>query len=184
MRQQLLQATGKVQPAVGESDARQGGRAAVSFTEWMPDHEMSAEEWASAGRRIGRITRASQWWIGDWMRYGNRKWGERYVQAARITGYDVSSLRNIAWVCSQFEPSLRNDNLTWSHHALLAPLERKEKEFWLREAVQKRLTVADLRMELRGHRNGAKEGPQSEAGSGSEREVVCPHCGRKFPDTS
>ena len=132
------------------------------------------------GRRLGKIGRASQWWIGDWLRYGTQKWGEKYVQAARITGYDVASLRNMAWVASQFEPSLRNDDLTWSHHALVAPLDTDQKEYWLAEAARKRLSVADLRIELRALRSTKRGGwSKRNAASAAANGVVCPKCGHR-----
>jgi hypothetical protein len=116
--------------------------------------------------------------IGDWVRYGNQKWGEKYVLAARITGYDVATLRNMAWIAAQFDPSLRNDELTWSHHALLAPLERSQQQYWLDEAVQRKLSVADLRIELRADRSRGKEGRKARSRlSDPSDPIVCPKCG-------
>ena len=33
-------------------------------------------------------------WIGDWLNYGERKWGEKYKEALEKTGYDYQTLRN------------------------------------------------------------------------------------------
>ncbi len=154
----------------------------VSAVAWIPKEDLDPREWAAIGRRFGMIGRCSQWWIGDWIRYGTQKWGEKYVQAARITGYDVASLRNIAWVASQFELSLRSDNLSWSHHALLAPLEIDEKVYWLKRANAERLSVADLRIELRAARSGEKR-EQSLLGKPAGDDLnttVCPECGHQF----
>ncbi len=136
----------------------------------------------ATGRRLGAIGRCSQWWIGDWIRYGTARWGERYAEAARVTGYDVASLRNMAWVASQFDLSLRSDKLTWSHHVLLAPLEPGEQKRWLDHALEERLSVADLRIELRAAQgakpavsSGAKVEPTDEASV-----TVCPHCGHEL----
>jgi hypothetical protein len=104
---------------------------AISKVAWIPQGGLGQAEWLATGRRLGAIGRCSQWWIGDWIRYGTSRWGEKYAEAARVTGYDVASLRNMAWVASQFELSLRSDKLTWSHHVLLAPLETDEKKRWL-----------------------------------------------------
>jgi hypothetical protein len=154
----------------------------VSAVAWIPKEDLDPREWAATGRRFGMIGRCSQWWIGDWIRYGAQKWGEKYVQAARITGYDVASLRNIAWVASQFELSLRSDKLSWSHHALLAPLEIDEKVYWLERASTERLSVADLRIELRAARSAEKRG-QSQPGEPARDDLdtaVCPECGHQF----
>jgi hypothetical protein len=98
-----------------------------------------------------------------------------------VTGYDVASLRNMAWVASQFDPSLRSDKLTWSHHVLLAPLGAEEQARWLDRAARERLSVADLRTELRALR-GSEEDAPSDGDASSERAAVrvCPHCGHEL----
>jgi hypothetical protein len=148
---------------------------------WQPQGDLGQSEWLATGRRLGAIGRCSQWWIGDWIRYGASRWGERYAEAARVTGYDVASLRNMAWVASRFDPSLRSDKLTWSHHVLLAPLETDEQRYWLERAQMERLSVADLRLELRAAR-GAEGEADATSGSASGPGVdgVCPHCGHKL----
>jgi len=147
----------------------------------MPQSDLGQAQWLATGRRLGAIGRCSQWWIGDWIRYGTSRWGEKYAEAARVTGYDVASLRNMAWVASQFDLSLRSDKLSWSHHVLLAPLEGEQQRYWLHRAHKERLSVADLRLELRargqGRRQGSEEKAEAEHGAGA----VCPNCGHKLP---
>ena len=146
---------------------------------WQPQGDLDQAQWLATGRRLGAIGRCSQWWIGDWIRYGATRWGERYVEAARVTGYDVASLRNMAWVASRFDLSLRSDKLTWSHHVLLAPLELEEQAVWLDRAQRERLSVADLRLELRRARGKAEPGAPEETTASGDAAVaaVCPHCG-------
>lgn len=145
---------------------------------WLPRGELTIEQWIVAGQKFGEISRCCQWWIGDWIRYGNAQWGEKYVEAARITKYDVGTLRNFAWIASQFEPSLRSDNLSWSHHALLAPLDEAEKKEWLRRAERDRLSVHDLRTELRAQKS---RGSEQQLAGGTTVQRVCPHCGGPIP---
>ncbi len=167
-------------PGAGRSSS------AISKVAWVPQSELGQVEWLATGRRLGAIGRCSQWWIGDWIRYGTARWGEKYAEAARVTGYDVASLRNMAWVASQFNLSLRSDKLTWSHHVLLAPLDTDEQVHWLDRALEQRLSVADLRLELRAAR-GAEEkaaGPSDSTTGASGDDVaasVCPHCGHELP---
>ncbi len=166
-----------------KSKARKSA-SAVSKVAWIPQEELGHAEWVAAGRRLGAIGRCSQWWIGDWIRYGTAKWGEKYAEAARVTGYDVASLRNMAWVASRFGASLRSDALTWSHHVLLAPLETEEQSRWLEHAREKRLSVADLRLELRALREKRSESSPSGASAASTTvadAVTCPHCGHELP---
>jgi hypothetical protein len=159
-------------------------QAAISKVAWLPRGELGQAAWLATGRRLGAIGRCSQWWIGDWIRYGTSRWGERYAEAARVTGYDVASLRNMAWVASQFDLSLRSDKLTWSHHVLLAPLEPGEQARWLDRALEERLSVADLRVELRAAQGDAGKPETSgelEADATGEASLsVCPHCGHEL----
>lgn len=151
----------------------------------MPQGEMEQAEWLATGRRLGAIGRCSQWWIGDWIRYGTSRWGEKYAEAARVTGYDVASLRNMAWVASRFDLSLRSDKLTWSHHVLLAPLESEQQKHWLDRAHEERLSVADLRLELRSRGHGAPQKPADKTTESKQAEpTVCPNCGHELPPPS
>jgi hypothetical protein len=167
--------------AIPVAASRSGRRpvAGVSKVAWVPPSDLGQAEWLSAGRRLGAIGRCSQWWIGDWIRYGTARWGERYAEAARVTGYDVATLRNMAWVASQFDLSLRSDKLTWSHHVLLAPLEPEEQKRWLEHAQDQRLSVADLRTELRRTRGVEAKALESSTAAvrSSAQSHVCPHCG-------
>jgi hypothetical protein len=151
---------------------------------WIPQGDLEYPEWVAAGRRLGVLGRGSQWWVGDWLRYGAGIWGEKYVAASKITGYDVGSLRNIASLASQFDLSRRRDNLTWCHHAAVASLELDEQDYWLDRSVAERLSVADLR-DLRRSQSGREvaligDGDPSAAPSAAE-VVICPHCGGEVP---
>jgi hypothetical protein len=62
--------------------------AALTAVCWAPGPRMDERRWVEYGKRLGRAGRGTSWWIGDWLRYGNARYGETYVLAARITGYD------------------------------------------------------------------------------------------------
>jgi hypothetical protein len=38
---------------------------------------MDFAEWESLGHTLGRMEKAVQWWIGDWLNYGEREYGEK-----------------------------------------------------------------------------------------------------------
>ena len=158
-------------------------RPSFNLIAWLPKHDMEHPEWVAAGRRLGAIGRGSQWWMGDWLRYGAGKWGEKYVEASKITGYDVGSLRNMASLSAQFDLSRRRDNLTWCHHAAVASLDGDEQDYWLDRAVTLRLSVADLRIELRTARRGREQAAENESDLSHEAPqaggIVCPNCGHK-----
>jgi hypothetical protein len=154
---------------------------------WVPDRNLEHPEWVEVGRQFGAMGRVSNWWIGDWIEYGTTKWGEKYVEASRITGYDVKSLRNIAYVARQVDLSRRRDKLRWSHHSEVAGLEPEEQDRWLDRCLADRLAVADLRIELRGSQRASRDDSGEQSQSDELRSMVCPHCGNTIqlgPDSS
>jgi hypothetical protein len=182
--------TSVVQRASGERTPRAlpapGTSHAVALTQvsWAPQRRLELEEWARQGRWLGGLVRAGQWWLGDWLRYGNAAWGERYTAAASITGYDPQTLMNIAYVASRFEAPRRRETVSFSHHAELAALPVEEQERWLDRVQQRALTLRALRAELRAARRlraGARADNPAAASSGPE--TVCPACGHRFHES-
>jgi hypothetical protein len=169
----------------------------LTATSWLPRHPLTLVEWVRQGQCLGTVSRASGWWIGDWTRYGNAKYGEKYEEAARITGYDVHTLMNMAYVASRFEISRRREKLSFSHHAELAALAPDDQERWLDRAEVGELSLRRLREELRrearlvrsstASSTSAAAAPLPSGESNAKRrpraaegEVVCPECGHHF----
>jgi hypothetical protein len=145
---------------------------------WIAGQELDFEDWARAGRRMGMTGRSAGWWLGDWLRYGNARYGERYARAARITGYDTQTLMNMVYVASRIDASRRRENLSWSHHAEVAPLEPDRQEHWLRMADVDHLSVRDLREAVRTGRAAERAPAEDEqAGPAPGTVLRCPACG-------
>jgi hypothetical protein len=164
------------------SQAAQSSAPAAGLTRvgWTPAADIDLAEWSAVGRRLGEIGRCSQWWLGDWINYGNAKFGERYSRAAKLTGYDTQSLMNMVYVASRFDIYRRREKLSWSHHATVAALDLDGQEMWLTRASIEKLSVADLRVELRTHRRALEEGaaqPEPQRVTAHEHLLVCPNCG-------
>jgi hypothetical protein len=163
----------------------------ISVVAWVTNRDIDLLEWAEAGRRLGAMGRCGQWGLGDWIQYGNAKFGERYARAARITGYDVQTLMNMVYVASKFGISRRRENLSWSHHETVASLEIDEQDHWLDLAVERKLAVSDLRLELRSARRAHSIAPGDKSARVTDRQqsieaetVVCPNCGEVVPISS
>lgn len=148
-------------------------RSSLTPTSWASGPELRPAEWIQWGRWLGTVGRGSAWWIGDWVRYGNARYGERYKLVASITGYDTQTLMNMAYVTSRFEPSRRRESLSFSHHAEVAALSQEEQERWLDQAVFERLSVRGLRAELR-------RAPGRDRAPSPAATVRCPCCGETF----
>jgi hypothetical protein len=158
---------------------------------WHPDRRLDLPEWIRQGHSLGTIGRGAAWWIGDWVNYGNAKFGEKYARASRITGYDIQSLMNMAYVASRFHISRRRENLSWSHHAEVAAQSEENQERWLGVAADNRLSVRGLRDELRAWRARLKvpdipaavdEGSTPETAAAEQDAAVCPRCGFDLVD--
>jgi signal transduction histidine kinase len=143
---------------------------------------LDLHSWVAQGTRLGSVGRSVGWWIGDWLRYGNARFGERYVRAARITGYDTQTLMNMAYTASRVEISRRRENLSWSHHAEIAALEPEDQDRWLERAERERLSVRSLREELRRERRAATARSSAAAEPDPHDELVCPRCGCRITE--
>jgi hypothetical protein len=131
------------------------------------------EEWQQLGVTLQGMGKSLAWWIGDWLNYGERTYGEKYAQAVEETGIDKGRLANYVWVASRVETSLRNENLSWSHHRMVADLEPNEQREWLQRAQDEGLGASELRAAIKGPAP-ADVCPET----GGKHEWVCKHCGR------
>jgi N6-adenosine-specific RNA methylase IME4 len=107
--------------------------------------------WRTVGAQLARIHGAMLWWIGDWLLYGERAYGEKYAEALEATPYEYGTLRNAKVVAEAIALSRRRDNLTWAHHQEVAPLEPADQDRWLdwTSAIHPPHTVQDLRKAIR-----------------------------------
>jgi DNA modification methylase len=113
----------------------------------------SITEWLQAGKALKKAQGAVQWWIGDWLNYGERAYGEKYTQALEEMDYVYGSLANLKYVANRIEISSRDENLSWKHHNAVAPLPLDEQCQWLQRALQgndgKPWSVATLRAAIK-----------------------------------
>lgn len=133
---------------------------------------MTIEDWETVGLRLGELNKRMQWWIGDWLNFGEAQYGEKYSQAMDATELDYGSLRNIASVARKFPPKYRNPNVTFSHHAVLTTLELDDAKNVLKKIEEHGLTVKETREILK--KNGIKTSIEQERtvdGAGT-----CCHC--------
>jgi hypothetical protein len=163
---------------------------ALTPTSWAAGCELAVSEWVDQGRCLGAIGRGSAWWIGDWVRYGCVRYGDRYAAASQVTGYDEQSLMNMSYVAGRFDASRRRRGLSFSHHAELAGMAPEDQELWLDRAEAGGLSVRALRAELRKarHHSAARaamararlQAAPEPTPAGEHDVLECPHCGHHF----
>lgn len=162
-------------------------RAKTTAVAWLGHIQLSLEEWETYGTRIGLMSKSTNWWLGDWVRFGQRRYDLRYREAAEISGYDEQTLMNLAYVAGRFSTSRRREALSWSHHAELAKLEPADQDAWLDRATVECLSVRKLRGAVRGAERERRAGPAVPAKHDEPESVpigadlVCPHCRQTFP---
>ena len=117
------------------------------------------DDWSRLGATLQQMERAVMWWIGDWLRFGERKYGETYAQAIEATGYAEGTLKNAKYVAERFsETSRRRDDLSFGHHQAVAALPPADADAVLAEAASGRVSVSGVKAIARQEKNrvGAK----------------------------
>lgn len=148
-----------------------------SFIETTPvglklSQDLTFDEWRAIAVSFGQALQTAAWCIGDWMVYGERKWGRQMLlegeefdpkkpsripshvfdEAVRSTGLDRSSLHSYATVCRKIPMEERRSHVSFGHHRILAPLPpAKRLEWWaVLDSESKKLpTVKRLALSVR-----------------------------------
>ena len=107
---------------------------------------LSYERWQEIGETLQNMAGALPFWVGDWLNYGERTYGETYAQAVEATGMKTQTLLNYASVASRVQLPARVDSLSWSHHREVAALEPPEQVALLERAVAENLSTRELRL--------------------------------------
>jgi hypothetical protein len=120
----------------------------------LPD-DLSLEQYVGLAPRFGLMAKCMLWWAGDYLVYGERKFGEKHRDAMdNLTGilagyYSRGSLTSASWVSRNITPKERRPELTWNHHLLVAKIkDRHERKHWLDRAVSEKLSTRDMAQEM------------------------------------
>jgi hypothetical protein len=150
--------------AVDSTETSRGlapARARGVVLELGPD--MCFDEWAAVGQRIARISSGSAWALGDWLLFGELRFGERYRSALEATKLDYQTLRNYAWVARSFDPVRRRPALSFQHHAEVAALPAAEQDLWLHRAEAQAWSRNALRRNVTAQRVERRVAPPKPA---------------------
>jgi len=109
------------------------------------------EEWQELGLNLFKVARDLPWMVGDWLNFGERKYGDKYTQGLEAGMYDLITLRKCSWVCRNVPPERRRPSavLSFKHHEVVTPLDAEQQEEMLRLAEEERLTVRELQYEVK-----------------------------------
>jgi phage N-6-adenine-methyltransferase len=121
----------------------------VSAVGWHGPAGMEFDEWVRVGNTLQQVGNSINWWVGDWLNYGEAKWGEMYAQAIEITGWEYQRLANAKSVAASISFSSREEKLSWTHHREVAKLPSEQQRFWLTKANEESLSSSALRDAIR-----------------------------------
>ena len=141
--------------------ARIEGFCELSTTNLTFKRDVSKEEWMDVFKALKQVEGCVQFWIGDCLAYRQQKWG-MYDDIAEETGMAKQTLKDTKWVSENVESSLRKDNLSFNHHKEVASLPPEKQELFLNRAVENKLSVRDLRNEIKKEKRNDEARHQSE----------------------
>ena len=109
----------------------------------VPIGEPSFEDWEACGIWLNTVDKSVQFWLGDWLNYGEYAYGEKYAQALESTEYSYGYLRQVAYVANKVQVLDRSNNLGFRHHYEVAGLERDDQKKYLKLAEEDNLAASE-----------------------------------------
>lgn len=120
---------------------RTGALTPVSLT--LPA-TISQDEYEALGTMLGTYRESLHWAIGDWLAYGERRWGEESYQLSEALGISEASRLQYVRVATLIAPARRMRGLSWTHHRHVAHLEPETQTELLQKAVDNGWSKRDL----------------------------------------
>ncbi len=107
----------------------------------------TVSDWVEYGKKLRRVETSLNWIIGDYLVYGEFKYGEKYAQI--LDESMMNSWKVYHWVAKHVAPERREKKLSWTHHRLIASLPPVYQIKMLEKAVKEKLNTPELGKILR-----------------------------------
>ncbi len=138
----------------------------------LPEN-LQINDYIEAGNKVHSLHRSTSWMLADLLNYGDSHYGDQFSQIVDNWGYRPETLRNALYVAKRWPANRRNPNLSFAHHQCLTALDDDIADTLLAAAVEKELSVAELRTLKREYLLALNGEPEEK-----EIEVSkCPNCG-------
>ena len=130
-------------------DVPRGGRSGHgrSDTTLLP---LTHEQRVAIAKEIKDTEWNRQWIAGDTANAWRAELGEEAEQYLSDFGYVELSLANIMRVCERIPKALRSSSLRFSHHVVVADLNREDMDEWLGTCEIEKWSVAEFRRQVKG----------------------------------
>lgn len=115
--------------------------------------ELSFEEWNAIGDQIIPMAKSIGFMVGDWINYGEKRYGEKYKEAIRRSGLTKETLFQYSHVARRVQILERSKVLDFCHHIVLARLKTPEEQrYWVKVAEDEKMSVRRLKKSLNAGR--------------------------------
>lgn len=148
--------------------------AVVTPTSLVIKDGIPFDSWKTIGHQLGQVNQGLLWWIGDWLNYGEKAYGESYAQAMDETGKAYNTVKQAAYMAKKFPQETRRDTLTFSHYGVVAGLPDDLCIRLLDLAEDNKWTVGDLKEKRKEMEN------KQDVITEKQKLVTCPACGHEF----
>lgn len=113
----------------------------------------SFELWERVGQWMAGVSNRVQFWIGDWVNYGEGHFADRVQQAVDVTEWQDETVMQAARVSASIRPEDRRPDLSFSHHRAVYAQPREKQREYLDKAKTEGWTAERLRAEVRQDTN-------------------------------
>lgn len=110
------------------------------------------EDWLRVGTLLQGIDVGYQWWVGDWLAFGEDKFADKVAQGVSMTGRAENTLRQWAWTANRFAPEERKYEVPFGVYHAMARVKNTAPEVATRllaNAETKHLPVSLVRSQIK-----------------------------------
>ncbi len=132
--------------------AADGGLEITSTSLTVTETDPPFEKIAVALDAAYSLNESARWWIGDLIAYAERRWGDDYAQLLEMTRLTERQAERYRYVAQNIAPSHRRENLSFTHHEIVAALPPPDQARLLALAENSGHSTAAFREVVRDHK--------------------------------
>ena len=125
----------------------------------LPDN-LTFKDWQLLADGINTFSGASMWILGDWLNYGEDRYGQEFSQFVDKLEYAQITQQEALRIARRFPKETRHGGLPWSYHQTVAGLATAEREVLLKESEINQWTREQLRDEMKAREGKEKSAPR------------------------
>lgn len=112
---------------------------------WTGSENMDFEQYQAIGKTFQQIQRSLAYWVGDWLNFGEKKFGDIAAQAVDDTDKSIETLLKWKAVAFRVPRQLRLIAPTWTHAFYVAYVPEEQRGPLLQMALNVGLTSRELK---------------------------------------